>query len=134
MIVVKKITKTCEACPAQWEGETDTHERIYVRYRSGNFRVEINGRVIIEKFLGDDQNDEEVLKHYREVLKMPEDMLQKMETSFKTMREYAPGSPICFDGSMTYDELRKITEDEIQWPETEDLSDFVKEWYANNQD
>lgn len=133
MIVVKKITKTCEACPAQWEGETDTHERIYVRYRSGNFRVEINGRIIIRKFLGEDQNDEEVLTEYRKS-GMSADLLQKMETSFKNMREFAKDSPICFDGSMSYDELRKITEDEISWPEKEELSDFVKEWYANNQE
>lgn len=131
MIFVRQITKTCEACPAQWEGTTDTHEQIYVRYRSGNFRVDLNGRTIIQKFLGEDQNDEEVLKHYREVLKMDDELLQKMEVSFKNMREFAEGRPICFDGSMSYKELKELTVGEIQWPEQENLSDFVKDWHNN---
>jgi len=32
---VGKLSKTCHACPAQWEGETVDGRFIYVRYRWG---------------------------------------------------------------------------------------------------
>lgn len=39
MIVVMKVTKTCEAMPAQWEGTTEDGQVVYARYRHGHLRV-----------------------------------------------------------------------------------------------
>ncbi len=32
-----ELTRTCEACPAQWEGRTDDGRYVYMRYRWGSF-------------------------------------------------------------------------------------------------
>ena len=32
---VKKLSKTCDACPSQWEGETTDGRVVYIRYRWG---------------------------------------------------------------------------------------------------
>lgn len=42
MITVKKLVKTCFACPAQWEGETDDSRLVYIRYRWGYLSVRIS--------------------------------------------------------------------------------------------
>lgn len=34
-IKIKSILKTCDACPAQWEGETEKGCEVYVRFRHG---------------------------------------------------------------------------------------------------
>ena len=42
MTKVIKIIKTCEGCPAQWEGRTDDNRGVYVRYRWGNLTVSVS--------------------------------------------------------------------------------------------
>ena len=42
IITVKKLVKTCFACPAQWEGETDDNRLVYIRYRWGYLSVRIS--------------------------------------------------------------------------------------------
>ena len=32
---VVALAKTCDVCPAQWEGVTDDGEEVYIRYRFG---------------------------------------------------------------------------------------------------
>lgn len=41
MIVVTEITRTCSACPAQWEGRLDDGRFIYIRFRWGCLGVEV---------------------------------------------------------------------------------------------
>jgi len=41
-IGVIKIDQTCGACPSQWEGKTVDGKEVYVRYRWGYLRVEID--------------------------------------------------------------------------------------------
>ena len=36
-----KLIQTCDACPSQWEGYTDKHEPVYIRYRWGYLSVSI---------------------------------------------------------------------------------------------
>lgn len=38
-MVVTELTKTCDACPAQWEGRTEDGGWVYVRFRWGGLRV-----------------------------------------------------------------------------------------------
>jgi hypothetical protein len=53
MINVTKIVQTCGACPSQWSGRTDNGQYLYVRYRWGFLRVELDGDTIFEQTLGD---------------------------------------------------------------------------------
>jgi hypothetical protein len=39
VIVVTELTRTCTACPAQWEGRTADGKHVYVRYRWGWLKV-----------------------------------------------------------------------------------------------
>lgn len=114
MIIVEKITECGGACPFQLEGFTDKGESVYARYRWGCLRVEINGEIVFTKQIGEDQDDEAVLKEY-EAHGMSPDRIQSMRTSFETMRQYM--SLICFDGYMDMEKLKKATEGHIQWPE-----------------
>ena len=41
MIQIEKIVKTCDSCPAQWEGITSDNRQIYVRYRWGCLSVRV---------------------------------------------------------------------------------------------
>lgn len=36
---IVKITRSTEACPAQWDGETNNGEYVYIRYRFGTLRA-----------------------------------------------------------------------------------------------
>jgi hypothetical protein len=36
---IKRLKRTCTACPSQWEGHTDDRS-VYIRYRGGNFSVQ----------------------------------------------------------------------------------------------
>ncbi len=40
-LTVTQIVKTCTACPAQWEGKTNTGDWIYVRYRHGTLAISL---------------------------------------------------------------------------------------------
>ena len=89
MINVTKITKTCSACPAQWEGWTDDNRQIYVRYRWGHLTVELGE--IGDKAEMAAVDGEEVLSYHKD------------------------NHP--YGGYMEYDELKQITKDVISFPE-----------------
>jgi hypothetical protein len=38
---VKSFSRTCVACPSQWEGELEDGSYFYIRYRNDNFRLDI---------------------------------------------------------------------------------------------
>lgn len=38
---VVSLEQTCDACPSQWQGRTDTGEFVYIRYRWGNLECGI---------------------------------------------------------------------------------------------
>jgi len=50
---IKQLMKTCDMCPAQWEGETVDGQYVYIRYRWGYLSCSINSREIYGKQLGD---------------------------------------------------------------------------------
>lgn len=74
MLRVTELTKTCEACPAQWEGRTNDGRTVYVRYRWGYLSVRVSeqptdnvddavrGEEIFGRQLGDEY-DGEILYH-----------------------------------------------------------------------
>lgn len=116
MIIVQKITEYGGACPFQLEGFTDKNEPVYARYRWGRLRVEVNGEVVFTKQIGEDQDDEAVLKQ-QEARGMDAERLRAMKTSFEAMRAVSPGEPLCFDGYMDMKKLINATAGHIQWPE-----------------
>jgi hypothetical protein len=69
MHTVKTITQTCFACPSQWEGQTTNGDSIYVRHRWGTLRVDLNGKTVLSKDVGDGlsgvMNLDEVKRHTR---------------------------------------------------------------------
>jgi len=56
---VIKITNTCGACPAQWEGKFDDGDNLYIRYRWGYLEVNkdkddaVFGKEVFGKQIGD---------------------------------------------------------------------------------
>ena len=53
MVEIVDITQTCEACPSQWEGTTVDGKEIYVRYRWGTLRIDLDGEPIFQQEIGD---------------------------------------------------------------------------------
>ena len=54
MVAVTKIVETCGGCPSQWSGRTATGQYLYIRYRYGELRIELDGDVILQQSVGDD--------------------------------------------------------------------------------
>jgi len=90
MIRVKKITKTCDEFPAQWEGITDDNRQIYARYRNGILSINIGNVDDMEPFAA--VNGEEVFR--------------------TTYREES-------GGTMTYSELKELGKVYVQFPKHE---------------
>lgn len=77
---IKRITKTCDACPSQWEIEMNDKTIIYVRYRWGHIGIgrgktlheAVNNRTYLVT-LGDGLDgtlDEKIMfKHLKKFLK-----------------------------------------------------------------
>ena len=86
MIKIKQLVKTCEACPAQWEGYTDDDRKVYVRYRWGHLSVRLGDIGDTAEFAG--IRGEEIFGK-----QIGEDL----------------------HGVMSYDELKELTKDIIQW-------------------
>jgi len=51
-IEVKFLTRYTSYCPTQWEGETTNGEDVYIRYRWGFLRVDINGKEVFGDQIG----------------------------------------------------------------------------------
>lgn len=50
---VVRMTQTCNACPAQWEGQTGEGKYIYIRFRYGYLSVQLEGITIYGNECGD---------------------------------------------------------------------------------
>ncbi len=46
--IVKSLIRICPAFPSQWEGVTTNNERVYIRYRYGGLRIEIDDKVVFQ--------------------------------------------------------------------------------------
>jgi len=64
-IKIKNYTKTCFACPAQWECLTDDGKYVYIRYRNGYLRAGIADSE--EKFWNQD-NKESIYNIFNELI------------------------------------------------------------------
>lgn len=70
------IKRTSEACPAQWEGTTTDGCGVYIRYRWGRLRCEVDGDVIYHQIIGDgydgDLENQKMAYELAEVLVIPQ--------------------------------------------------------------
>lgn len=79
LIKVASVAQTCFACPAQWQGETEDGQEIYVRYRWGWLEVHLGGVLtepILDLQLGGEWHGEmtfeDLKKHTKEIISWPE--------------------------------------------------------------
>ena len=86
VVKVSSIRKTCYACPAQWEGLTDDGRHVYVRYRWGWLTVQ--------------------------VASAPGKGIDYLRGPF--LVEQRLGDDL--DGTLSYDDLRFVTKDVLEWP------------------
>lgn len=90
---ITKLRKTCEACPAQWEGEDSKGNPIYIRFRWGylSIRQEEKG----------------------------EDIMSAIDGKEIFGEKLSDG----LDGSLSFEELKNAAKSrliEIEWPEKEE--------------
>jgi hypothetical protein len=83
MYIIASIIQTCSACPSQWSGKTLEGEDVYIRYRHGCLRMDINGNTVYEADEVDDDYDsyidlQEALQHIGGV-KLTEECQRKYE-------------------------------------------------------
>jgi hypothetical protein len=74
MYQIKTIKQTCFGCPSQWEGKTVDDHDIYIRYRGGYLRLDIDGKTECGMEVGDDFDGciglEEALTHMANYITM----------------------------------------------------------------
>jgi hypothetical protein len=88
MIVVTQLTRTCDACPAQWEGLVSDGRHVYVRYRWGYLSVRVS----------EDVN--------------PTDRFAAVDGPEVFGAELGDE----FHGYLSFEELKRATAGEIEWP------------------
>jgi len=71
---IKIIKQTCLGCPSQWEGKTIDDHDIYIRYRSGYLRLDIDGETKWGGEVGDEIDGciglDEALSHMSDYIVM----------------------------------------------------------------
>lgn len=46
-LVYRNLVQTCFGCPSAWEGETEDGKELYVRFRHGYWRVDVDGTTVV---------------------------------------------------------------------------------------
>jgi len=88
-VKVTSARKTCESCPAQWEGITDDGREVYAHYRWGQLTVYV----------------------------MPEPGLEMDYSINSCIYERQLGGN--YDGKLTYQQLQAATKGVLEWPPTD---------------
>lgn len=89
MIKIKKIKRTCFACPSQWEGYTIKNQPVYIRYRYGFLAAQIG--------------------------KSGENIADALDGKYI----FCAGIGHMLSGYMPYDELKEILKDKVRFPNEE---------------
>jgi hypothetical protein len=53
MFVLHDLIKTCNSCPSQWTAETPERREVFIRYRYGYLRVDLDGETVYAEQHGD---------------------------------------------------------------------------------
>lgn len=119
---VVQLIRTCFACPSQWEGKLENGDNLYVRYRWGRLRIEINDEIVFSKQLHI-ETEEEVKAYYDNLRNtLPADRAEQLIESDKQIRKLCAdaGEPLqSYNGMLEYTELKEATADMFDWPETD---------------
>lgn len=119
MIHVVKLKKTCDSCPSQWDGETDQGDAVYARYRWGGLSVTLNDVLVFERQIGEDQDDDAVEAEMRAEGIIPKNWIDSMAQTWRMIREFHPDAILCYDGTLSLEQLREVTKGQIEWPATD---------------
>lgn len=82
MIEVDELLMTCGACPSQWEGVTDEGKRLYIRYRWGYLRIDLDDETIYGSQVGDEMDG---YMDYKELKSLTKDILDLPEETDKVL-------------------------------------------------
>lgn len=76
---VVELRQTCYACPSSWEGLSSNGDEIYLRYRHGTFRLDINGVTAFSRAVGDSLDGvlslEEAVEVTKDYLEFPAELV-----------------------------------------------------------
>jgi len=83
-----RLRQTCEGSPSQWEGWTDKHEPIYIRYRWGHLTVAIGevGQEIKEMYGKSNFLSEDIDSEFDGVLSF-EELEEQLEGKLDVIEE-----------------------------------------------
>ncbi len=122
-IRVASISVSCWACPKSWEGVTEDGRQVYVRYRWGAFRIDIDD-VTVFHCREDEETEEEAKTKYAEMRKMKPSFLSvdDMEKSDTVMKKFMAENGFeghSYKGDIEYSEIVRLTAGWFVWPEHE---------------
>ncbi len=49
---IRNLVQTCDACPSQWDAETEDGRNVYIRYRWGYLSVDVSGLEVFGSGVG----------------------------------------------------------------------------------
>jgi len=83
-----RLRQTCEGCPSQWEGWTDKHEPVYIRYRWGHLTVAVGevGQEIKEMYGENNFLSEDIDSEFDGVLSF-EELKKELERKLDVIEE-----------------------------------------------
>lgn len=94
MHYVVSITQTCSMCPSQWEGKTDKGDEVYIRFRWGCLRLDINGETEYENQASDGLDGfislEEAVRHMQSHISLTKECWEEYnhEQKFQAEEQY----------------------------------------------
>jgi hypothetical protein len=121
-VVVGPTTALSGAYPTQLEADTYDFRKVYVRYRYGVLRVDLDGHPVFRKAIGKNLTPEVIEEELKTIfVTLSADRKDAMRDFHKKMWEMAvkanPEAPFhSLDGCLTEDELLQHTDGYFVWP------------------
>lgn len=53
-LIITELRCVCGACPLAYEGKTDDGREVYIRYRWGTVRLDLDGETLVRRQVGDE--------------------------------------------------------------------------------
>lgn len=117
-ITVSEVHNFGGACPTQLEGKTDDGKEVYVRYRHGYLRVDIDDECFFGKQLDFGEDDDHSYECYLKQWGGNKERAKKSYNSHQ-MAVRMSGGVHSYAGTLSYNELREATVGWINWPVTD---------------
>lgn len=111
---------TCGACPKTWNGITSDRKKVFVRYRWGNLRIEVDNQTVFFCKVDEETDEERQERHDGLRASFSEEVVIQSDKDMLALFEAAGDPGHSYDGNLDYNELVEITKSYFQWPETDD--------------